>query len=351
MTDSAQNEVKVDEDTVEENPKSALLPIVVTISLLLALAGAAGAGYIWFYTQQEQLVQSQLTTTLNKKIASLEAAQKENQNQNKASQTRLSEQQQLAATRLDKISEKLGRNSHDWAVSEIRYTLRQASTRLQLFKEKETALVALKIADQQLAELADPALHKVRATLNKEIIALSSVKEIDLEGVSLTLSAIKEQVGELSVAQLETVKQDTIKRAVPEKEVGTLPEWKKHTDAIWSEMKSLVSIRRTDKKILPLLSEQESRQIKQALGLKIEIARLALLQRNTTLFRTSIKEATSWLNAYFNPEQAAVVAILEKLNAMNALSLEPTFPDISGALSQLETLQNNVAPTKEKTAK
>jgi len=364
MTDNAENESTLDDESIEQDKepvqepvqepaqqqKSVLLPIVVAISLLLALMASAGAGYTWFYTQQDKITQSHITDSLNKKITAVNERQQKNKLKNTEKQKSLKDQQQQISTRLDKVAEKLGRNSHDWAVSEIRYTLRQASIRLQLFQEKETALHALKIADQQLARLADPALHKVRATLNKEIIALSSVETIDVEGISLKLSALKSQVETLSLNQHEKMKQNIVINPPVDNADETSTEWKKHADVIWSEMKSLVRIQRTDKKILPLLGEQESLQIKQALGLKIEIARMALLQRNTSLFQASLKEAIGWLNKFFNTEQAAVSAIIEQLTSMNGLNLEPDFPDISGALSQLETLQNSVAPAREKKA-
>jgi len=350
-TESLHDESNPEDDSVEKTQRSVLMPMVVAISLLLAIAASAGTGYIWFYAEKNKASQSHQTTTQNKQLELLERVQQQAKIKNNASQEALRNQQQTISTRLDGISEKLGRNSHDWAVSEIRYTLRQASIRLQLFKDKETALVALKIADKQLAKLADPALHKVRATLNKEIIALASVKTVDVEGISLKLSALSDQVKALSIKRIGQVKQETPTVPVTAEEEPTLVEWKKHADVIWSEMKTLVTIRRTDKKVIPLLSEQESKEIKQALGLKIEITRLALLQGNTTLFQESLKEASTWLNTYFNTEDTAVVTMTTQLKELSELSLEPDFPDISGALSKLETLQNSTAPAKEKKAK
>jgi len=339
-----------DEDQTASKQNASLLPVIVVISLLLALASAGGTGYIWFNGQQQQLTQSQLIGTLNKELTSLQQEQQNSKQTQAAAQTALTQQQQEISQRLTKIKERLGRNSYDWAVSEIRYTLRQANMRLQLFKDKDTALVALQLADQQLARLNAPALHKLRSTVNKEIAALRAVKVTDIEGVSLTLSALAEQIKKLSVIKRD--RNQKVKTEQPNKTTSDedIVNWQKHADAVWSEMKTLVTIRRTDKKIIPLLGEQEAQQLKLAMGLKIEITRLALLQRNTMLFKASLQETNDWLAEYFNAEQPAVAAIATQLQELKQLQLEPNYPDISQSLAMLEQQQNGSSLIKKKSA-
>ncbi len=334
-----QPEIK-EEPPIEEVAKTGfpILAIVVIISLLLAIAAAAGVGVSWFKNEQQQLQQAQAINSLKNKIASLQQAQQVNKNVSATTQAALNKQQQEISKQLTQITEKLGRNRHDWAVSEIRYTLRQANMRLQLFKDKATALVALQLADSQLAKLADPALYKLRGIVNKEIAALKAVKEIDIEGVSLKLTALSEQVKNLEVSITERSTKSSPTKLPAVTDAGDIAAWQKHADAVWSELKTLVTIRRTDKKILPLLTEQESQHLRQALGLKIEIARLALLQQNTSLFQASLQEAITWLEAYFNAGQPAVVAITKELSSLKTLQLTPDYPDISRSLAKLEQL-------------
>ena len=332
-------EAEMLEEVVKEKSGFPILAIVVVISLVLAIAAAAGVGVSWFKNEQQLLNQTQSINSLKNKIDSLQQAQQINKNVSASMQASLNKQQQEISKQLEKITEKLGRNRHDWAVSEIRYTLRQANMRLQLFKDKTTALVALQLADSQLAKLADPALYKLRGVVNKEIAALRVVKEIDLEGISLRLTALTEQVKNLEVSVTQRSKQNNPANIPLVSDAGDLEQWQKHADAIWEELKTLITIRRTDKKILPLLSEQESQQLRQALSLKIEIARLALLQQNTTLFRSSLQSATNWLEEYFNADQSAVVSITKELNVLMGLQLDPVYPDISRSLAMLEQSQ------------
>lgn len=332
-------EAEMVEEVIKEESGFPILAIVVVISLVLAIAAAAGVGVSWFKNEQQLLNQTQSINSLKNKIDSLQQAQQINKNVSASMQASLNNQQQEISKQLEKITEKLGRNRHDWAVSEIRYTLRQANMRLQLFKDKTTALVALQLADSQLAKLADPALYKLRGVVNKEIAALRVVKEIDLEGISLRLTALTGQVKNLEVSVTQRSKQNNPANIPLVSDAGDLEQWQKHADAIWEELKTLITIRRTDKKILPLLSEQESQQLRQALSLKIEIARLALLQQNTTLFRSSLQAATNWLEEYFNADQSAVVSITKELNILMGLQLEPVYPDISRSLAMLEQSQ------------
>jgi len=337
------------EEVVEKKSGFPFLPIVIIISLILAIAAAAGSGFGWYENQQQQLQQSQSIQSLNNKLQSLQQAQQLHKDSTAVTQATLNKQQQEISQQLEQITEKLGRNRYDWAVAEIRYTLRQANMRLQLFNDKTTALVALQLADAQLAKLADPALYKLRGTLNKEITALQAVKEIDIEGISLKLSALADQVDKLEVSITGRSKESDAAKPPLLSSANELADWQKHADSIWSELKTLVSIRRTDKKILPLLSEQESQQLRQALGLKIEITRLALLQKNTSLFHASLQAANDWLEEYFNADQPAVVAITKELKALMSLQLEPDYPDISRSLAMLE--QSQAASVDKKPAK
>jgi len=340
------------EEPVKEKSNFPILAIVVVIALVLAIAAAAGVGIGWLKMDQQQLQQAQTIKSLNSAIESLQQNQQVNKNISAAMQATLNKQQQEITQQVAQITEKLGRNRHDWAVSEIRYTLRQANMRLQLFKDKATALVALNIADTQLAKLADPSLHKVRGMVNKEIAALRVIKELDVEGVSLRLSALAEQVNNLEVSVTSRSEASDPSKLPQLNSADAIADWQKHADAIWAELKTLVTIRRTDKKILPLLSEQESQKLRKALGLKFEIARLALLERNTSLFHDSVQAANHWLEKYFNAEQADVSVIKNELKLLMALQLEPTYPDISGSLAmleQLQTVKQSPTPTRSKT--
>lgn len=349
----AENEVS---ESVGEKPVISVLPTVVALSLLLSLGAMGASAYMWYVNQQQLLTQTRQEQSMQQTLSALQQqlqTQKSNLRQASTVQATLQNQQQQLNERLDQISEKLGRNRHDWAIAEIRYTLRQANLRLQLFGDKATALVALRLADEQLAKLAEPALHKVRAQLNQDIAALAAVKEVDIEGVSLTLTALASQVNGLQVAITTRSKRSD---DIPEKNSDKAPEtvaWKKHAAVIWSELKTLVSIRRTDRKILPLLSEQELKQLQQALGLKIEIARLALLQADSPLFKASMQQASEWLESYFNTEHAAVSAMVASINKLKNLELQADYPDISQSLALLESMQvkQNILPATVSTNK
>ena len=344
-------QIEAEDKLVEPKEKKSfpILAIVVVISLILSIIAAAGVGVSWFKSEQQLVNQSQSINATDNKIEALQQTQQLNKNITAATQASLNKQQQVISKQLEQITEQLGRNRYDWSVSEIRYTLRQANMRLQLFKDKTTALVALQLADSQLAKLADPALFKLRGVVNKEIAALNAVEEIDLEGVSLRLTALTEQINNIEVSITKRSEKSNPENIPAVEDAGDWTQWKKHADAIWAELKTLVTIRRTDKKILPLLGEQESQQLREALSLKIEIARLALLQQNTALFRSSLQAASDWLEKYFNAEQPAVVAITTELKTLMSLQLEPSYPDISRSLAMLEQSQQASA-AKEKPA-
>jgi len=319
---------------------------IAGLALVVACAAIAASGYMWMVGQQQQTTALQNTVQRDNKIdaqfdqqASVIESLQQSQITaiNRSSQTR---------QRLDALAETLGRDRHEWLLAEIRYTLRLANMRLQLFKDKGSALLALNAADEQVAGLADPTLHNVRALLSKEIAALRAVNDIDVEGISLAITALSDQVMALSIRipeRSQLTKTETVNQ--PEQP----EEWQQHAGVIWDKMKTLVTVRRSDKKVTPLLTPKESHLIRQNLRLKLEIARVSLLQRDTGMFHTSLLDSRDWIAAYFNVDRDDVKAVVNKLDELSALEINPTYPSISGSLSELENVLNTKNKAKTKT--
>jgi len=311
---------------------------IAGLSLVVACAAVAATAYLWLNGQQQQRVVEKEVVQRDEKLHAQLAQQQARMNALQQAQEKSASLYAQTGLRLDEITETLGRDRHEWLMAEIRYTLRLANMRLQLFKDKDSALIALAAADEQIARLADPALHSVRALLSKEISTLRAVTDIDIEGASLAITALTEQVMQLSV-RIPTREHDV--KIEPAEKLESIEDWQKHAGAVWNELKTLVSIRRVDKKVTPLLTPDESQLLRQNLRLKLEIARVSLLQRDTGMFHNSLQESHDWIVAYFNTDRADVKAVMNKLDELSALEVNPTYPDISASLNELETIQHN----------
>lgn len=233
---------------------------------------------------------------------------------------------------LDKLSIKLaekGRGPLQWRLAEVDYLLSIANERVMLQRDVPTAVKALMDADARLEAISDPALIPVRQKIAGEITALKSVDLPDISSYAVKLDGLVENIAKLPLINKEHI----IDRDKAEE--GPVDDWRELPKAMWKDIKSLVTIRRTQEPVERLLPPEEIHYLYQNLGLKLEQARTALLQQDTKVFRQHLTDTKSWVQRYFAADSAAVTTIIATLDEMENQDLRPPLPDISGSLRVL----------------
>lgn len=325
-------------------PGSSMATPLAVLALFVAAASAAGSYYLWTLQQADAMARQQVLQDMNAKAESLQQGlQASLAEQNSKLEARLKLEQDARAgleKNLAQLQTDLGRDRNAWTLAEVRYYLRLANTRLLLLADVASARRALELADARVKSLASPALHKVRALLNDEITALKAVPEVDVEGASLRLIALARQVEDLPML---TPTRDARAQANLPAAPADIRDWRAHARAIWAELKTLVTIRRTDRPVDALLAPDQMLFLRHNLRLKLEAARLALLQKDTVVYQASLTEAGEWIAAYFNRDAATVKALLEQLKELATLELQPALPDISRSLAAVEALEEQQA--------
>jgi len=215
--------------------------------------------------------------------------------------------------------------------TEIEQYLRMANRAARLARDPQTALAALRIADNRLRALDDPALTAVRESLSAEIDSLENLPDIDVDGVALRLGRLAARVDELPLENRPAVERPA---AEPEQEDGQ-GFWARGWAAIRGAFSNLVSVRRTDEQVRPLLAPGQAFFLRQNLRLELEVARLAALRGDRANYAQSLRNAREWLASYFDVTDAATRGALETLDTLTRVELEPELPDISGSLEAL----------------
>ncbi len=230
-------------------------------------------------------------------------------------------------------------------VAEARQLITIANHQAQLNHNPAAAAAALEAADKRLSDTSDPSLLKARQIITDDIIALRNVATHDISGIALTLSQL-----EKSVTGLPLKDEDPATSA--EAEGGTEQEQEESSSIfskIESDIKSLVTVRRTSEEAnAALLPPGQRFFLQQNLRLKLQTARLALLQRDTQTFHDSLATATQWIETYFDGSAASTANLLSTIASYQELELMPNLPDISNSLKALEewsSSQQNAAIT------
>ncbi len=249
---------------------------------------------------------------------------------------------------LEGLYTRIGNTTRAWMVKEAEYLLEVANHRLLLERDVMTAMAALKSADQRLKAVGDPALLEVREAIASEIVALERVTVPDRAGIALSIGQIADQVESLPLlARMEPAVDTSAAEAAAEPASGEGETWWESLYlSIWNALKGLVTVRFNDRPVEALLPPEKASFLYQNLKLKLEQARLALLQYDTALYQASLEGAAKWLREYFDADAGEVQNVIAKLESLKNTDIAPTLPDVSTSLRVLhnvaERLQFNV---------
>jgi uncharacterized protein HemX len=258
------------------------------------------------------------------------------------------------ASSIGQIQEVLNRTRGDWMIADAEYLLSVANQRLNLTGDIKTTLVALQAADERLRDSGNPGVFKVREQLAREIDALKGLQPVDIVGVFSKIRALDNQVDALPVYLPHVgVLQETKK---PEKEVKTDEKAEEITgvdeflDSAIEDLKGLVVVRRSDRKVDVVLLPEEVRVLREGLKIRLNVTRMALLERDSRLFLYTIDDIQSWLNDHFRLDAAETKKFEAELASLRKVGLDIEYPDVSGSLKLLQNLASLRVQTEQSVA-
>ncbi|HZX22130.1 MAG TPA: uroporphyrinogen-III C-methyltransferase [Woeseiaceae bacterium] len=337
--------------------------LVASLALVLALGAAGFSGYRWWLersTGAETAGLQSAVDTLETEAADNAEAVSELRNRLSSLQQSLQQAQQKArqAADADELArlQREFRESRDiveslpgrmenleesmanlqgvsagardaWLVAEAEYYMQLANAQAQLAGNAELAAFALELADRRIRELGDPVYTPVRRELADEITALRAVEDVDIEGVTLTLASLADVIQSLPLDE-EVTPEDQ-----PRPEIGDeLSGFNRAWTAVKNAFSDMVSVRRTNERLEPLLSPEAQYFLRTNIALQLQTARLALLQGEGAIFRQSLEDARSWLERYFDMEAKAVSGAVETIAELADSPVSAELPDISASL-------------------
>jgi uroporphyrin-3 C-methyltransferase len=222
-------------------------------------------------------------------------------------------------------------------VEQAEYFLRIANAQESLAGDSASALTALELADDHLRGAGDPRLTPVRKLVATEIATLRALPQVDTEGLALRLDALSDALPELPRRQAARASFREAP-AAPEPAASGL---ERATQALRNALLSIVSVRRTDAPSPTLLTEESAELLLRSLELELQMARIALLRSEPTLYRTSLAAARRNVEQYFDGDAPAVTAALATLDELERAPLPDSRPDVSAPLTALIKLRES----------
>lgn len=312
----------------QREPKKQRNPVskIALLALLFVLLVGGAAGYEYYLLRIQAKQDADLFVSQQGLKTRLDNLEHELQ----STRSSLTEQDRVLKSTMDTVSEQLGRTTRAWRLAEIEYLLTVANHRLNLVRDRKTAIAVFETADKRLEAMGDPGLTSVRKAIANELNLLRGISDPDLTGMSLSLGSLASEVDKFPLLFKERVDQATglTQKARPE-------SWRDIPAAMWEEIKGLVVIRRHQQPTEPLLPPEEAWFLHQNLRLKLEQAQLSLLRQDTRLFRNNLEDARTWIQTFFDADSAAVKNAVSTLDNLSRVELKPDIPDVSGSLREL----------------
>ena len=325
--------------TAPGKPKSArggggLASGLALILSVVALLASAYLGYT--FIEKRGIYRADMFSRLDK-LEDASARQQNSLEQHALELATLTETQDTLQTGMDKVLNEVGKGRGDWLLAETEQLMMIANHRLQLAHDTHLALEALRAADRQLRQLANPRYLPVRKLVSEEIAQLESLERIDIPGMSLRLGSISAHIDQMPFTT------DTKFSAEERARANQAQGKKSAAREIWADITSLIRIRRDSDIRKPLLPPEQQYFLRENLRLMLFGAQTALLQGDTATFEQNVKTAGDWIRDYYDTSAAPVRAVQAELDQMQKVRLSTRLPDISESLNQLRKLSGKKA--------
>lgn len=304
------------------------------LGLLLSLIALIGLGYLWYALRYQDRVLTidvparlataqQATAAVNARLAAVAAASGQ-------TAARLAQLQASLPRRLG-----LRGADRDFRLREAQDLLMVANDRLRFEHSVPLAIAALREANRDIGDRADPRLLPVRRAIIGEIVQLQAMRRLHIETMAMTLLALAHAVNTLPLAVPASFRA----RTPPILQPRAAGFWARAVDGLSRDFLRLIRIRHQAIHERALLAPRRQYFLRQNLKLRLYAAELALLEHHTAVAVANLNTADRWVRRYYAVHTPPVEALQENLVRLERRVQALKWPDISPSLTLLQRLR------------
>ncbi|MDN5939910.1 MAG: uroporphyrinogen-III C-methyltransferase, partial [Salinisphaera sp.] len=360
----AENDATSRKNKKERRRGRGTLALALIALLIALLAAAAVAALGWLGKQRLASVHAELSHTqqalhgkvegllprlhgLDARLATVEQGLTDARKQSSAIHKQLHRNQEQIAETADLVEG----GARRWSLLAIESLLLAANERLLLYHNPEAAGQALQLASHRLAELNDPRLFKIHKQVVNEIATIEALPDPDIQSLALALAALIQKVPELTLASRVPANYQNAAGAQTRGDAAAQTSlWQHFVDSLADALQGMFTIRHTTAAYQPLMPPKQEFFLYQNLMLKLQTARLALLQSRGEVFHASLKAALDWLQGFFAGDDPAVAAMIDKIGKIEKTRIAWDSPDITTSLTLLRAYLGNPRDAKRRSA-
>lgn len=216
-------------------------------------------------------------------------------------------------------------------LTEAGYLIRLANLHLTIENNVGQAVQLLKMAQGQLQPLTSPAVQSLKEAVNRDIIALSAIPQINVSDISDQIDQLSKQIAAIE-----------IQSPIVNKASGTTPV-ALTTNSWWDKvkhnlggLKDLFIVRRIEEPIVGPITPKQFVLLQESIRLKLTQAQWALLYLQKNIYQQSLHTAAQWLNE-LNQNQPTTTDLTKKLEALSVIDIKPQTPALQ-SITVLRTM-------------
>nr|WP_259374524.1 uroporphyrinogen-III C-methyltransferase [Calidifontimicrobium sp. SYSU G02091] len=228
-----------------------------------------------------------------------------------------------------------------------------------LLGSPEPVVVALRQADERLAQIDSARVQRVRTALARDLQRLGAVRTPDIATLAARVDEVLRQVDELPLVALVEPRRapaatpPRAEPAAPAAAAASAPDapasaagWLERVPAVtrdvalrvWAEAKSVLRITRIEDPAAMLLTPEQAYFVRETLKLRLLSARLALLARQFDLAQTDLHAAAAMIERKFDPQSRRVQVARDTLRQAEQQAREVELPRPDETLAALAAL-------------
>lgn len=280
--------------------------------------------------EQQQLASASVTKEV------LQTRLLEAENQSDLAFRDLRDEQSTIRDAFAKVAKRTERSADKLAVEEVSQLLKLANNSAVFANDKKGAINALRLADSQLKQLADPRFSVVRRTINEEIASLEAVASADITTLTSDINLLAKRISQLPLEnEPQVVGEFALAEPSQSSPISAGSELKK----MWLEALDVVKIKRIDQPPKPLLAPEQRYFLDQNIILKLSTAELAVLQSRPDIYQRSLESAVAWLEDYYDPRDKNVRDVIDTLHQLKRQSIGNELPPVVKSYDALQGIK------------
>ncbi|EMF0719735.1 uroporphyrinogen-III C-methyltransferase [Citrobacter sp. Marseille-Q6884] len=332
---------------VNAEKKSKNSTALILSAVAIAIALAAGVG-LYGWGKQQATTQTATNDALANQLTALQKAQESQKAELegiiKQQATQLDEasrQQAALVKQLDEVQQKVatisGSDAKTWLLAQADFLVKLAGRKLWSDQDVTTAAALLKSADASLADMNDPSLIAARRAITDDIASLSSVSQVDYDGIILKVNQLANQIDNLRLADNDT--DDSPMDSDSSELSSSISEWRVNLQKSWQNfMDSFITIRRRDETAVPLLAPNQDVYLRENIRSRLLVAAQAVPRHQEETYRQALENVSTWVRAYYDTDDATTKAFLEEVDQLSQQSISMDVPETLQSQTILEKL-------------